>query len=238
MPSRSEPLFALVLGLGLLIAALWLTARWLQRRPAAERWLGLVALLPLLGVSEHWWHAQQPLQYYRSDPVAAHVWLAAFQVLGMLGVVRKASVPDDSATRVSTRDDTLGLVLAGLAAFCAAMFITAYGDHTEAWVAPFPENAPMWWRTIGWHAWPFWLLTGIGLLMSSRAMRRGRASGYVGLALIVSFVALMHWETFQLRDDALGASAGSVAAIMTVCGACWILAGHRLLVSRSGRVIE
>jgi hypothetical protein len=68
-------------------------------------------------------------------------------------------------------------------------------------------------------------------------MRRGRVSGYVGLALTVSFVAFVHWEIFQLNDETLGVSAGSVATIMTVSGVCWMLAGHRLLVSRSGRVI-
>jgi hypothetical protein len=226
----------MVLGLGLLLASLWLTARWLQRRPASERWLGLLVLLPLLGVSEHWWHAQHPLQYYR-DSVAAHVWLAAFQIFGILAVARLASLPDNSSAGVPKRDDTIGLVLAGLAGLCAAMFITAYSDHTGAWVPPFPENAPMWWRRIGWHGWLFWLLTGIGLLVSSRAMRRGRAAGYVGLAVVVSFVALTHWEKFQSHDAAsIGASAGSVAAILIVCALCWMLAAHRLLAPRAGRV--
>jgi hypothetical protein len=72
-------------------------------------------------------------------------------------------------------------------------------------------------------------VTGFGLLMSSRAMRRGRAAGYIGLALVVSFVAWVHWETFRFDDPALGATPGSVAVILSVCGLCWILAGHRLL---------
>jgi hypothetical protein len=232
MSSRSEDPFALVLGLGILLTSLWLTARWFQRRPASERWNGIAVLLPLLGIAEHSWHAHDQLEFYPTDSVAAHVWLAAFQVLGSLGVVRLANVRGRGSLHVSRRDDTIGLVCAGLAAVCAAMFILDYGDHAGTWVPPFPENAPMWWRTIGWHGWPLWFLTGIGLLLSSRAMRRGRAAGYVGLALVISLLALAHWEKFQLRDDTLGASAGSVALSVSASGLCWILAGHRLLAGR------
>jgi hypothetical protein len=110
------------------------------------------------------------------------------------------------------------------------MFILDYGEHADLFVPPFPVNPPGWWRTIAWHGWMLWLLTGIGLLLSSRAMRRGQAVGYVGLALVASFVAFMHWETFQLGDQALGATRGSVALILSASGLCWILAGHRLIV--------
>ena len=228
MLSPREDLFALVLGLAALIGALSLTARWLQRRPAPERWLGIAACLPLLGVAEHWWHAKEPLEFYVSDSVAVHLWLAAFQVLCFLAAARWSSVPPGSSERLSRRDDAIGLVTTGLAGFCAEMFILDYGDHSDVFVPPFPVNTPMWWRTIGWHGWMFWLLTGIGLILSSRALRHGRAAGYLGLALVVSFVAFMHWETFRLDDATLGASVGSVTIVGCASGLCWILAVHRL----------
>ncbi len=223
-----------MLGLGVLLASLWLTVRWLQGRPASERWLGLVTLLPLLGIAEHWWHAQQPLEYFRSDPVVAHVWLAAFQILGILGVERLATLPGSAG--VSKCDSTIGLVIGGLAALCAAMFILAYGDHAGTWVPPFPENTPMWWRTIGWHSWLFWFLTGGGMLLSSRALKAGHASGFIGLALTVSFISLVHWETFQAHDAAsLGVSGSTLAVILIVCALCWIFAAYRLLAARVDR---
>ena len=182
--------------------------------------------LPLLGVAEHWWH--RSAKFYGTDILAAHLWLAAFQVLAFLAVARLSAVPANDSGHVSLRDERFGLATTGLAELCAAMFILAYGEHVDMWVAPFPVNTPGWWRTVGWHGWGFWFFTGIGLLFSSRAMRRGQAGGYVGVALVASFVALMHWEIYQ-EGEGLGATAGSVALILSACGLCWILAGHRLL---------
>jgi hypothetical protein len=226
MSSRTE-LLRDPAALGVLVVSVWLMARWLWRRPAPERWLGITVSLPLLGVAEHWWH--RSARVYGSDSLAAHLWLAAFQVLGLLAVARLSIAPARYRGRVSPRDERIGLATAGLAGICAAMFILAYGEHVDLFVAPFPVNTPGWWRTIGWHGWAFWFMTGIGLLFSSRAMRRGQSGGYVGVALVASFVGVVHWATFQLGDPALGATANSVALILGVCVLCWILAGHRML---------
>ena len=164
MSSRPELLTDPV-GLGFLIVSLWLMARGLWRRPPRERWLGLPACLPLLGVGEHWWHAGE--EFYGSDSVSAHLWLAAFQVLGFLGAARWSTVLAGSSVRVSPRDDRIGLVTTGLAGFSMAMFILAYGDHAGVFVPPFPVNPPDWWKTIGWHGWMLWFLTSIGLVFSS-----------------------------------------------------------------------
>jgi hypothetical protein len=216
---------------GPFIAAVWLMVRWLRSRPAFERCFGIPACLPLLGLAEHWWHSpvHHPMGLYKSDNVATHLVLTGFQILAVVAVGRLSTVSVDRSTRVSLQDDRTGVLTACLAGFCGAMFILAYGEHTDLFVPPFPVNTPAWWRTIGWHSWGFWFLTGIGLLFSARAMRRGRASGYVGAALVASFVALMHWDTFLLGDQALGATAGSVALILSVCGLCWVLACRRLL---------
>jgi hypothetical protein len=223
--------FEVLVGSGVLVAAAWLMVRWLRRRPAFERCFGIVACLPLLGIVEHWWH--HPVRYPglgfdTSDSVSAHLWLAALQVLAVLAVARLSTVSADSSTRVSLRDDRTGVFTACLAGFCGAMFVLAYGEHGDLFVPPLPVNPPGWWRTIAWHGWIFWFVTSIGLLLSSRAMRRGRAVGYVGLALVASYVALLHWDTFQLGERELGATSGSVAVILSACGLCWMLAGHRL----------
>jgi hypothetical protein len=230
MPSAFEVLGYLLVS-GVFIAAVWLLVRWLRRRPAFEWCFGIAACLPLLGIAEHWWHhpVNHPLGFYRSDSLSTHVVLAALQVLSVLAVARLSTVSVNGARLASLRDDRTGVLTACLAGFCGAMFILAYGEHTDLFVPPFPVNTPGWWRTVGWHSWGFWFLTGIGLLLSARAMRRGRASGYVGAALVASFVALMHYDTFLLGDQALGATPGSVALILSVSGLCWILACHRLL---------
>jgi hypothetical protein len=168
-------------------------------------------------------------EVYGFDSVSVHLWLAAFQVLCFLAAARWSAGPAGSSVRVSPRDDRIGIATAGVAGFSMAMFILAYGDHAGTFVLPGGANPPEWWKTIAWHGWLFWFLISIGLLLSSRAMRRGRAAGYAGLALVASFVAFLHWDTFQLGDPTLGASAGSVPVILIACGLCWILAGHRLL---------
>ena len=214
-------------GLGVLVVAVWLMARWLMRRPPIEWWLGITVFLPLLGIAEHWQH--RSAIFYGTDSLSAHLWLAALQVFGLLAVARLSIATAKYSSRASRRDERIGLATAGLAGFCAAMFILTYGEHGDLFVAPFPVNAPRWWRTIGWHDWPYWFVTGIGLLFSSRAMRRGQAVGYVGLAMVVSFVAFLHWERFQSGDQVIGATAGSVAVMLGLCTLSWILAGTRLL---------
>jgi hypothetical protein len=175
-------------------------------------------------VVPHWW-------WYPSDSEVGHLWVAAIQVLAFLGVLQLSRVFGGEALRTPRRDRNVGLITAGVAGFSVTMFILLFGEDggTLDMLAPaFTANPPEWWWTVA-HSWLEWFLLTAGLLPVSVFIRRGWALGYLGLAVVVSLGALLHWAHYY---DAypFGGSRGGVFTWGIMSGLCWLLAGHRLIV--------
>lgn len=197
-------------------------------RPSAERWLLIPVCVPLLAVPAHWW-------WYPSDSVIAHLVLAGFQALACVFVITLSNRLSPPPRTVSVHGYHIGLVSTGLAGFSATMFVLMYVEHPGLLdeIAPaFMADPPRWWSSIVW-GWILWFLATAVLLPSSVAIRRGWSFGYVGVALIVSFLAWVRWFQRQELGDELGPirpSARHVALLIALSTLCWLAAGFRVLV--------